>query len=95
MDSSDPVAIAAVNAIRTGDTTSLAALLAQHPGLASEQIHGTRTPLLVAADWPGYFPNGPAIVRLLIEAAPILTLTRAGTGPRPRCTGPPAATTPM
>lgn len=57
MDSSDPVAIAAVNAIRTGDTTSLAALLAQHPGLASEQIHGTRTPLLVAADWLGYFPK--------------------------------------
>jgi ankyrin repeat protein len=57
-----------VQAIRTGDTTTLVSLLAQNPGLASEQIHGTRTPLLVAADWPGYFPNGPAIVRLLIEA---------------------------
>ena len=32
--------------------------------LANEQIHGSRTPLLVAADWPGYFPNGPATVRL-------------------------------
>ena len=68
MDSQDPVAIAAVHAIRTGDTTSLASLLSQHPGLASEQIHGTRTPLHVAADWPGYFPAGPAVVRLLIEA---------------------------
>jgi ankyrin repeat protein len=57
-----------VHAIRTGDTTSLATLLSENPGLASAQIHGTRTPLLVAADWPGYFPNGPAIVRLLIEA---------------------------
>jgi hypothetical protein len=68
VDSQDPVAIAAVRAIRTGDTASLASLLSQHPGLVSEQIHGTRTPLHVAADWPGYFPTGPATVRLLIEA---------------------------
>ena len=68
MDSQDPVALAAVHAIRTGDTTSLADLLGEHPGLACEQIHGTRTPLHVAADWPGYFPAGPATVRLLIEA---------------------------
>jgi uncharacterized protein len=68
VNSHDPVAIAAVHAIQTGDTASLAALLGQHPGLASEQIHGTRTPLHVAADWPGYFPAGPATVRLLIHA---------------------------
>jgi ankyrin repeat protein len=68
VDSQDPVAIAAVHAIRTGDTASLASLLSQHPGLASEQIHDTRTPLHVAADWPGFFPSGPAIVRLLIDA---------------------------
>ena len=68
MDSQDPVAIAAVRAIHTGDTDSLAALLGQHPGLASEQIHGTRTPLHVAADWPGYYPAGPATVRLLVAA---------------------------
>src|ERR1039457_2612230 len=68
VDSQDPVAIATVRAIRTGDTESLASLLTQHPGLVSEQIHGPRTPLYVAADWPGYFPAGPATVRLLIEA---------------------------
>ncbi len=68
MDSQDPVALAVVHAIHAGDTASLASLLSQHPGLASEQIHGTRTPLLVAADWPGYFPYAPAAVRLLIEA---------------------------
>jgi hypothetical protein len=34
-------------------------LLTEHPGLASEQIHDTRTPLMVTADWPGYFPPGP------------------------------------
>jgi uncharacterized protein len=68
VDSQDPVAIAAVQAIRTGDTASLASLLSQHPGLVSEPIHGTRTSLHVVADWPGYFPAGPATVRLLIEA---------------------------
>jgi ankyrin repeat protein len=68
VDSQDPVAIAAVHAIRTGDTAALAGLLSQHPGLVSERIHGTRTPLHVATDWPGYFPSGPATVRLLIEA---------------------------
>ena len=59
---------ATVQAIRTGDATSLSALLDRHPGLANARIHDTRTPLLVATDWPGYFPHGPAIVRLLIEA---------------------------
>ena len=68
VDSQDPVAMAAVQAIRSGDTMALAALLSEHPGLAAERIHDSRTPLLVAADWPGYFPAGPEIVRLLIEA---------------------------
>jgi ankyrin repeat protein len=68
VDSQDPVALAAVRAIRTGDTAALASLLSQHPGLAREQIYSTRTPLHVVADWPGYFPAGPAIVRLLIDA---------------------------
>jgi ankyrin repeat protein len=68
VDSQDPVALAAVRAIRAGDTASLASLLSQHPGLAREHIHSTRTPLHVAADWPGYFPAGPAIVRLLLDA---------------------------
>jgi ankyrin repeat protein len=68
VDSEDPVAIAALHAIRTGDTASLASLLSQHPGLVSEEIHGTRLPLHVVTDWPGYFPAGPATVRLLIDA---------------------------
>jgi hypothetical protein len=68
VDSQDPAALAAVHAIRTGATASLASLLSQHPGLASEAIHGTRRPLHVVTDWPGYFPAGPATVRLLIEA---------------------------
>jgi uncharacterized protein len=30
--------------------------------------YGGRTPLHVATDWPGYFPNGPEVVRMLISA---------------------------
>ncbi len=58
-------------AIRSGDLTALEQLLADHPGLESAPLggrHSTRTPLHVAADWPGYFPNGPQVVRMLIEA---------------------------
>ena len=58
-------------AIRSGDVKALEQLLADHPGLASAQLggrHKTRTPLHVAADWPGYFPNGPQVVRLLIAS---------------------------
>ncbi len=58
-------------AIRSGDLTALRRLLVDHPGLESAPLggrHSTRTPLHVAADWPGYFPNGPQVVRMLIEA---------------------------
>jgi uncharacterized protein len=68
MDDSDPAAIALVQAIRTGDTAALSQLLQEHPGLVAEQVRGTRTPLHVAADWPGYFPNGPEVVRVLLRA---------------------------
>ena len=58
-------------AIRTGDLETLERLLAGDPGLASAPLggrHSSRTPLHVAADWPGYFPNGPQVVRMLIAA---------------------------
>ncbi len=48
-------------------------LLAEHPSLATARIAGakggSRTPLHVATDWPGYFPNGPAVVAALVEEA--------------------------
>ena len=66
----DPLAVAGATAIRTGDLATLERLLADNPDLANLQIEGRgggyRTPLHVAADWPGYFPNGPAVVRLLL-----------------------------
>ncbi|MGH2687214.1 MAG: ankyrin repeat domain-containing protein, partial [Actinomycetota bacterium] len=67
----DPVARALVEAIHAGDLGRLEALLAGDPGLASARLEdgmgGARTPLHVATDWPGHFPNGVAVVRALIE----------------------------
>ncbi|HEV2420365.1 MAG TPA: ankyrin repeat domain-containing protein [Candidatus Acidoferrales bacterium] len=58
-------------AIRSGDVASLRRLLYANPSLASAPpggAMGSRTPLHIVADWPGYFPNGPEVVRILIEA---------------------------
>ena len=64
-------AAAMVMAIRDGDLEEVGRLLEGSPGLASTPLsgpHGSRTALHVAADWPGYFPNAPEVVRVLIEA---------------------------
>jgi uncharacterized protein len=69
-DRSDAAVTLAV-AIRAGDLAALRRVLAEQPGLASAPLGGrfkTRTALHVATDWPGYFPNGPQVVRILIEA---------------------------
>ena len=68
---SDSIAAALVKAIRTGNLESLLRLLAENPGLAVARIHdkgGSRTPLHIATDWPGYIPNGAAVVTALISA---------------------------
>jgi hypothetical protein len=60
-----------VAAIHTGDGAAVERLLASDAGLALSSLggrHGTRTALHVVADWPGYFPNGPQIARILIAA---------------------------
>ncbi len=65
------VADAVVIAIHAGDAAGLRQLLADHPDIASAPLGGiydSRTPLHVVTDWPGYFPNGPEIVRVLVEA---------------------------
>jgi ankyrin repeat protein len=70
----DPVAEALLIAIHTGNVGDLARLLGENPGLATVGVQGRkkgpglRTPLHMVADWPGYFPCGPQIVRMLIDA---------------------------
>jgi uncharacterized protein len=65
------VADEVVAAIHNGDVDGLKQLLSANPVVASRPLggrHGTRTPLDVVADWPGFFPNGPEMVRVLVEA---------------------------
>jgi len=68
----DPRAVELVRAVRDGEVDTLRSFLARDPRLARAWLVNRkgrfRTPLHVVADWPGYFPNGPQIVRLLIQA---------------------------
>ncbi len=70
----DPLVVAAVAAVHTGDLPALHQLLADHPELATAHLGDdedggmSRTLLHVATDWPGHYPNGPATVAALVEA---------------------------
>ncbi|MGH9228988.1 MAG: ankyrin repeat domain-containing protein [Acidimicrobiales bacterium] len=67
----DPLAVAATDAIHSGDVTALDRLLEEHPGLAAARIgHHTesRTLLHVATDWPGHFRNVGAVITALARA---------------------------
>jgi hypothetical protein len=78
-----------IAAIHAGDIATLQRLLAGNPDLAASWLGGIakgRTPLHVVADWPGYFPNGPQIVRLLIES---------GADPNARKPDQPSSETPL
>ena len=54
-------------AIHSGDVERLRRLIDARPDLVRRHSHG-RSMLHVVADWPGYFRNGPQIVRLLVAA---------------------------
>ena len=70
----DPVAVAAVAAIHTGDLAALGRLLAGNPWLATARLGDdgpegmSRTLLHVVTDWPGHFPDGAATVAALAGA---------------------------
>ncbi|WNB91068.1 ankyrin repeat domain-containing protein [Bacillus sp. NEB1478] len=76
----EPLTVAVVKAIRTGDVQSLKHLLVENPNLATARIVGrafdekctslgmSRTLLHVVTDWPGHFQNGAKSVGILIEA---------------------------
>ena len=71
LDPEHPSAPFLVTAIRGGDLAALHRLLGDQPGLAAARLGGSfggRTPLHIATDWPGYLPQGPAVVRTLLAA---------------------------
>jgi ankyrin repeat protein len=66
-DDQAAAAAAVVTAIRGGDLQSLRQLIDQRPDLVTARVNG-RTALHVVTDWPGYYPNGPAVVAMLVAA---------------------------
>ena len=72
LSKSDPLARTLTNAIHAGEIESLKELLGEHPDLAAARIvdvkGGSSTPLHAVTDWPGFFPNGPVVVAVLIDA---------------------------
>jgi hypothetical protein len=67
----DPRALAATKAVQAGDLAALERMLAADPWLATARIGDWdcyRTLLHAATDWPGHFPNGPAVVERLVVA---------------------------
>jgi uncharacterized protein len=74
IDTRDPLAVAVVEAIHSGDVETLKRLLRENPGLATARLGDddpegmSRTLLHVATEWPGHFPNGAAAVAALVEA---------------------------
>ncbi len=74
LSTDDPVAVAVVKAIRSGDVATVQRLLGEHPDLATARLGDdepggmSRTLLHVATDWPGHFPNGATTVVLLVGA---------------------------
>ncbi len=60
-----------VRAIHGGDIESVRRLIVAFPELVIGPLGGplrTRSTLHIVADWPGYFPNGPEIARMLLAA---------------------------
>lgn len=68
----DPLAGEVLAAIKGGDLDSIHRILSTNPGLSNGRIKdkggGSRALLHLVTDWPGFFPNGPAVVKLLIAA---------------------------
>ena len=68
----DPAAIKLLTAVRGGDVELVRRLLSESTDLARARFKGTRggtsTALHFVTDWPGYFPNGPDIAKVLIDA---------------------------
>src|SRR5215212_4495923 len=83
-----PLAVAATEAIHAGEVADLERLLDADPELATARLGGgregghcegmTRTLLHVATDWPGHYPNGAAVVGVLVAAGADVNARFAG-----------------
>jgi ankyrin repeat protein len=81
LTTTDPLAVALAEAIRTGDVVALGRLLDEHPGLATTRLGdeaNSRALLHVATDWPGHYPNGAATVAALVAAGADVNARFAG-----------------
>ena len=77
IQSDEPLAVAAVEAIRSGRVEALSRLLQANPGLAAARIlesgkgggspAASRSLLHIATDWPGNFPNSAETISTLIQ----------------------------
>ncbi len=89
LQSDDQVAIELRLAVRAGDAPTVRRMLQNDPVLARARFvggrGGTSTALHLVTDWPGYFPNGPQIAALLIDAGadPNALTTSRGSDPDP------------
>jgi hypothetical protein len=66
----DPGVVEVTRAVQEGDLDGLRRVLDGRPELVTARFgvpDRSRTILHVATDWPGHFPDGPAVVRLLVE----------------------------
>jgi ankyrin repeat protein len=72
LPNNEPLPQALVDAIHAGEVERVRGLVTENQDLASARLvddkGGSGTPLHAATDWPGYFPNGPEIVSILIDA---------------------------
>lgn len=67
----DPRVVAATEAVQAGDLDALERVLTAYPWLATARVGNSncyRTLMHAATDWPGHFPNGPAVVARLVAA---------------------------
>jgi hypothetical protein len=78
-----PAAVELRTAVQGGDLDLVRRLIAGNPDLARARFvarGGSGTALHFVTDWPGYFPNGPDIVHLLIDAGADPNATTTGAG---------------
>src|ERR1700722_13439868 len=78
-----PTAVELRGAVHGGDIDLVKSLMAGNADLARARFVArgrSGTALHFVTDWPGYFPNGPAVVHLLIDAGADPNATTTGPG---------------